>query len=69
MDLQDASLDLAIMSLALAAWLEEIRGKVLQKHDMVVTRVPNVNRLRGLCGQVNDAAYKLRGYKGRKRSK
>lgn len=67
--LQDASLDLAIMAQALASWLEEIRGKALQRHDFVVTRVPNVNRLRGLCGQVNKAAYKLRGYQSKKRSR
>lgn len=67
--LQNAGLDLAVMAHALAAWLEDIRGKALQRHDMVVTRVPNVQRLRGLCGKVNEAAYKLRGHQGRKRSR
>lgn len=67
--LQDAGLDLVITTRALCAWLNEVRGKRLQSHDMVVVRTPNVQRLLGLCDQVDMATYKLRGKENKRRKR
>lgn len=59
---QKASAKLVLTSRALAAWLASVQRKGLRLDavDMVVTRLPNVERLQALCDDAADANDQLR---------